>query len=76
MPTTTPIDWYDRRDDLEQRMMFRCASGAVVRLDRPVPGDAACWYVASWHNGWFYDDATIHPADLAEELSEPPQVAS
>ena len=61
------IDWYERRHELEQGMVFRTYNG-VVKLDRTVPGDGSKWYVADWHNGWSYYDSTMEPGDLEERL--------
>ena len=62
-----PRDWYARRQELHEGMIFRSCFG-FVKLDRQVPGDATQWYVQSWHNGnWFRDDGTIEPCDLQGE---------
>lgn len=67
------IDWYERRDELEEGMIFRCADGDLVKLDRRVPGDGTRWYVADWSGYWRYEDGTIEPGDLVEEINDPAQ---
>jgi len=65
------IDWYERRYELEEGMIFRNVHGELVKLDRSVPGDGTKWYVADWWNGWSYMDSTIEPGELSgEPLSE------
>lgn len=60
-------DWYDRRDELREGMIFGTWSGRV-KLDRSVPGDATKWYVADWYGDhWSYEDSTIEPGDLMGE---------
>ena len=57
-------DWYDRRDELREGMIFDTAWG-VVKLDRRVPGDGTKWYVADqFGDRWSYEDGTIEPGDL------------
>lgn len=74
------IDWYERSDDLQSRMIFDSCYG-IVRLDRRVPGDGTDWYADVWidgrpgvpgyENGHFScEDARIHPADLIERLAD------
>lgn len=64
------IDWYERRDELEPEQVFRCQDGAIVKLDRSVPGDATKWYVADWYGrSWSYEDGTIEPGDLQDRLT-------
>lgn len=40
-------DWYERRDELEEGMVFTTGGGELVKLDREVPGDATKWFVAT-----------------------------
>lgn len=63
-----PPDWYERRHELRPDMIFRTHDG-VVMLDRRVPGDGTQWYVADWFNGWSYEDSTIEPGELGEQLA-------
>jgi hypothetical protein len=66
-----PIDWYERRDELQPEMVFRDYHGDLVKLDRRVPGDGSQWYVAvRWGNSWSYDDSIIEPGDLVEKISD------
>lgn len=61
------IDWYERRDELREDMVFRSCFG-TVKLDRRVAGDGTKWFVASWSSGsWCYDDGTCEPGDLEGE---------
>lgn len=62
-------DWYERRDELQPGQVFQSFDG-IVKLDRTVPGDGTKWYVATWNNGWSYEDGTIEPGDLAERLAD------
>ncbi len=65
-------DWYERRHELEQGMVFRCHDGSVVKLDHRVPGDGTDWRVADFYNGrWHYEENRIHPGDLAEIVPDP-----
>lgn len=79
---STAIDWYERRDELQEGQAFQTADGAV-KLDRRVPGDGTRWYVASWSPGypnmpgtiyekgyWCHDDNTIEPGDLIDRLPD------
>jgi hypothetical protein len=68
--TSQPIDWYERRDELEADQVFITQAGEIVKLDRRVPGDGTRWYVADWSNGWAYYDSTIEPGDLSERLPD------
>lgn len=65
---TTPDNdenyWYHHRHELQCGQIFRRYDDTLVQLDRGVPGDATQWYVATWDNGWFFEDATIEPGDL------------
>lgn len=64
------VDWYERRRELREGMVFRTAHGVIVQLDRTVPGDGTKWYAATWNNytgGWSYEDYTIEPGDLTGE---------
>lgn len=61
------IDWYERRHELREGMVFQSIDG-VVKLDRTVPGDGTKWYVADWWDGsWAHMDSTIEPTDLQGE---------
>ena len=72
------IDWYERRDELEEGMAFRTQSGNIVRLNRRMPADGSDWYADSWapsripqeHGVWLAYDERIHPGDLVERLKE------
>ena len=64
------VDWYDRRDELRQDMVFRTYAGDIVRLDRTVPGDGTRWYVEDWTGYWAHESSTIEPGDLAEYLPD------
>ena len=67
-------DWYERRHDLLSGMVFRDYSGALVQLDRTVPGDGTRWYAATWNDytkGWSFEDYTIEPGDLVEQVADP-----
>lgn len=64
-------NWYERRDELESGQIFLDENDKRVMLDRPVPGDATQWYVATWWNeSWAYVDAIIEPGDLKELITE------
>lgn len=76
------IDWYERRDELEEGQVFRDRQGNLVKLDRRVPGDGTKWYAADWyppcpgHKGyerghWSYEDSTLEPGDLVEQVADP-----
>jgi hypothetical protein len=71
------IDWYQRRDELQEDMIFHHREGHIVKLDRQVPGDATKWYVAIWYPwsdrpSWSYQDSTIEPSDLVgDQLPDP-----
>jgi hypothetical protein len=61
-------DWYNRRSELREDMVFETACYGRVKLDRQVPGDGTKWYVASWLNDhWSWEDGTIEPGDLLGE---------
>ena len=67
------VDWYERRRELREGMVFNTAYG-LVKLDRTVPGDGTKWYVAdSYGPGkWCYEHSTIEPGDLiGEPLADP-----
>ena len=66
------MDWYKKRDELREGMMFCLADMTIVKLDRTVPGDGTKWYVADWDNGWAYYDGTIEPGELGERLLHAP----
>lgn len=60
------VDWYERRHDLREGMVFNTHGGCVM-LDRRVPGDGTKWYAAtwcSWSRSWSYEDYTVEPGDL------------
>ena len=66
-------DWYERRYELESGQVFRTQWGDVVKLDHMVPGDGTKWRVldfGSRNGGWFHDESTIEPGDLAERLPD------
>jgi hypothetical protein len=64
-PTDNREDWYKRRDELRQDMVFVMYDGSIVKLDRRVPGDGTQWYVADYFHGhWSYEDSTIEPSEL------------
>lgn len=79
---TDSIDWYERRDELEEGQVFRTCYDSIVRLDRRVAGDGTRWFVADWRDGyttaqygtvpggWSYEDSQIEPGDLAEKLPD------
>ena len=65
-------DWYERRDELESGMVFRTCEGGLVKLDRPVEGDATQWHVADlWGKSWAWMDSIVEPADLVEKVEDP-----
>lgn len=64
-------NWYTRRDELKPDQIFSMRDGALVKLDRRVPGDGTQWYVADWCNGWSYEDSRIEPGDLKDRAAEP-----
>ena len=67
------IDWYERRNELQEDQVFRDFEGDLVKLDRRVPGDGTKWYVAvMWGGSWAYMDDTIEPGDLRGEPLEDP----
>lgn len=69
MNTNTSEDyWYENRHSLRPGQEFRLGDGSKVKLDRTVPGDGTKWYVANWCNGWIYEDGTIEPGELVEEV--------
>lgn len=75
--TNSPIDWYERRDELRPDMVFRDYEGDVVRLYRRVEGDATQWHVEELRNGaWSYEESTIEPGDLREQIEDPTLTAS
>ncbi len=39
------IDWYERRNELEQGMVFSSCWG-IVKLERMVPGDGTQWFAS------------------------------
>lgn len=60
--------WYERRDELQEGMVFMTTEGGIVRLDRCVPGDGTQWYVADWDGDtWAYYDSTVEPGELKGE---------
>jgi len=64
------IDWYERRGELEPDMVFDSTYG-IVKLDHRKPGDGTDWVVQTWYAGhWFYDEDSIHPADLIDRLPD------
>lgn len=71
-----PIDWYENRHDLLCEQVFRCHDGALVRLNRTVPGDGTKWYVDDWDgSSWAMFDSTIEPGDLFGLVPDPAQAA-
>jgi len=65
-------DWYERRSELKADMVFSTYDGSLVKLDRPVPGDATKWYVADWTGrSWSYCDGTNEPGDLVDQVADP-----
>lgn len=73
------IDWYERRDELEQGQIFTDFCGDIVQLDRRVDGDGTKWHVLTWCSGlpgvkgyetghWSDHEGTIEPSDLVERL--------
>lgn len=71
MNKAVAIDWYDRRDELEQGQIFRTHDGSAVKLDHRVPGDGSAWYVADWWGGsWAHMDSRIEPGDLLERIAD------
>lgn len=63
------VDWYDRRDELQEGQVFIDFQGDKVKLDRRVPGDGTKWYVADWWgSSWAYMDSTIEPGDLVDRV--------
>lgn len=65
------IDWYESRAELKEDMVFRCQDESLVKLDRRVPGDGTKWYVADWAGYWCFEDSTIEPGDLVEQVGDP-----
>lgn len=65
-------DWYARRNELQEDMVFTTGAGELVKLDRRVPGDGTQWHVATWSDeSWAYMDSTIEPGDLAAQAEDP-----
>lgn len=63
------VDWYERRNELEEGQVFSTVDGSIVKLDRRVPGDGTRWYVADqWGESWAYMDSTIEPGDLVDQM--------
>ncbi|SOC25865.1 hypothetical protein [Thalassospira xiamenensis] len=67
------IDWYERRDELEQGQIFRTVDGSVVILDHRVEGDGTKWTVGCWasHTHCFvFEEDTVEPGDLEARLPD------
>ena len=65
------MDMYENRHLLQEGMVFKDNQGAVIMLDRRVPGDGTQWYVADfWNGSWAFMDGTVEPGDLMVRLSE------
>lgn len=65
------LEWYERRNELEQGQTFIDYEGDKIMLDRRVPGDGTRWYAATWntyYSSWSYDDFEIEPGDLRERI--------
>jgi hypothetical protein len=78
----TKVDWYERRNELQEGMVFSSHYG-IVKLDHRKPGDGTDWVVADWCAGrpdmpgtiyergsWAYYEDSIHPGDLIERLPD------
>ncbi len=69
MSQAQQIDWYDRRHELNEGMVFKTADG-IVQLDRTVEGDATKWTVLDWNPVTKYfaaEGSEIEPGDLIGE---------
>lgn len=76
MTANNPTDWYDRRAELREGMVFLTREGDYVQLERRVAGDATKWFVADWCDGtWFFEDNTVEAADLVELKQAPAKIA-
>lgn len=65
------IDWYERRSELRVGQVFSTMHGAIVRLDRRVPGDGTDWYADVLIGETFScEDHQVHPGDLVERLKD------
>lgn len=65
-------DWYERRDELRSGMVFTTHEEAVVKLDRPVPGDGTKWFVLDLYGpSWADEGSTVEPGDLCTLLEKP-----
>ncbi|MFC4236446.1 hypothetical protein ACFOY8_14670 [Thalassospira xianhensis] len=65
------IDWYERRDELEQGQIFRTVDGNVVILDHRAEGDGTKWTVGCWASRalcFVFEEDTVEPGDLEARL--------